>query len=275
MLTNVPLEMLGNRGSWQLNAVPFESGERQRVVARMALVGVAPEKCWRHLVKFCKTLAGGETADVANLRQARIFLEPVARAGYLFTSRVLDILSRESVAGDDALAWLTGFMLALAGETQLDEAVESIYGKFHLDRDWYSEEALTALARIATPKVMGVLRERYTDEPWYVRNYVVGILESVHSIDAVQTILALIDGEDDEFLRGQLGYALARQFDTSTADLARELYWEAPDDPNRNEIRNALVALSYLDDYPLPEREEWETKILAEHQDFQRQLSRC
>jgi hypothetical protein len=275
MLTNVPLEMIANRGTWLLETVPFTSDERKRIQSRMDLVGVAPETCWRRLVKFCKTLAGDETADAAELARARLLLEPVARAGYLFESRILEILSRENLAEDDALAWLTGFMLILAGEIRLDRAVQLIYGKFRLDRDWYSEEALTALNRIRSPRVIRLLRERYASEPWFVRNYVVGVLESIHSAEALQAILALIDLEKDDFLRGQLGYALTRQFDARTADRSRELYWESPDDLNRGEIRNVLVALSYLDDYALPERDEWESQILVERQEFERHLSRC
>ncbi len=274
MVTDVPLEMIANRGPRLLDTVPFTSNERTRIQARMDLVGVAPETCWRRLVKFCKTM-GGETADAAKMAQARLLLEPVARAGYLFDSRISEILAQENVVEDDALAWLTGFMLVLAGELRFDEAVELVYGKFHLDRDWHGEETLVALTRIGSPRVIRVVRERYADEPWFVRNYVIGVLENIRSVEALQTIRALIDLEEDSFLRGQLGYALARQFDTGAADLSRELYWESPDDLNRDEIRNVLVALSYLTDYHLPELDEWESKILAEQREFQRQLSRC
>jgi hypothetical protein len=274
MVTNVPLEMIANRGARLLDTVPFTLDERKRIQARMDLVGVAPETCWRRLVKFCKALAGGETADAAKMAEARLLLEPVVRAGYLFDSRIVDILSRENVAEDDALAWLTGFMLTLSGELRLDETAELVYGKFRLNRDWHSEEALVALTRIGSPRVLRVVRERYADEPWFVRNYVIGVLENIHSVEVIQTIRALIDLEEDDFLRGQLGYALARQFDTGTADLSRELYWESPDDLNRDEIRNVLVALSYLTDYHLPELDEWESEILAEQREIQRQLSR-
>jgi hypothetical protein len=275
MLTDLPLEMIANRGSWLLDVVPFGTGERERIRDRMDLVGVSPETCWRRLVKFCKTLAGGESADEASLARARLLLEPVARASYLFDSRICDILSRDDVAEDSALAWLTGFVLTLAGEIGLDEAATLIYSKFYFDRDWYSEEVLTALTRIASPQVLRLLRERYADEPWFIRNYVIGILENTHLRETAPTILTLLDAEEDSFLRGQLGYALACQFDSDTASVSRELYWESPEDLNRGDIRNALVALSYLGDFALPEREHWEASILEEQREFQRQMTRC
>jgi hypothetical protein len=166
---------------------------------------------------------------------------------------------------------MTGFMIFLAGEIQLDGAVELVYDKFRLDDDWHAEEALRALSRIASRRMLRLLRNAYRDQAWHVRNYSIGVLEAVHSPNAVQTLLALIDVEDDAFLRGQLGYARAQQLDADTADVARDLYWEAAEDPSIEEIRNALVALSYLDDYDLPERDEWEAKIVAGQLAFQEQ----
>jgi hypothetical protein len=67
------------------------------------------------------------------------------------------------------------------------------------------------------------------------------------------------------------GVNSAQQLDADPADVARDLYWEAAEDLSCEEIRNALVALSYPDDYDLPERDAWEAKIVADHLAFQKQ----
>jgi hypothetical protein len=272
MLADAPLHVLIQHESQLLDTVDFEHAERNRIAVRLELAYTHAEDCWRRLAKHCKTIAGATTTAESRVGEAELLLEPIVRAGHAFAPRVLDVLANDFVDRNDPLAWLCGLMINLAGKMQLDEAVWPVYNKFHVDWDWYNEEALTALTLIASPRVLEVLRELYVMEPWYVRNYATGVLERVHTHSTSETILALIDLEDDDFLRGQLGLALARQLDVATADRAKELYLEAPDDRDRSDIRLALIAMSYLGDYPLAEREEWEAEIHAEWLDFQRRL---
>ena len=272
MLADAPLRVLIRHESQLLKSVDFEDVERNRITGRLELAYTHAEDCWRRLTQHCKTIAGAATTAEARIAEAELLLEPIVRAGHVFAPRVLEVLANDFVDYDDPLAWLSGLMIVLAGKMRLDEAVLPIYNKFHVDWDWYNEEALTALTRIASPHVLEVLQERYVDEPWYVRNYATGVLERVHTESTSETILALIDEEDDDFLRGQLGLALAKQLDAATADRARDLYWEDPDDRDRSEIRLALTAVSYLADYPLPERDKWEAEIQAEWLEFQKRL---
>jgi hypothetical protein len=272
MLTQAPLAVLAQHASKIRDLVDFEDSERERITGRLELAHTHAEDCWRRLAKHCKAVAGSTTTEEAQIASAELLLEPIERAGGSYTPRVLEVLDNDLHDLRDPLAWLCGLMIILAGRMGLEEAVLPIYDKFHVDWDWCNEEALTALARIGSPHVVEVVRESYSFEPWYVRNYATGLLERVHSETSTDTILALLEEEEDEFLRGQLGLALAKQLDVATADRARELYWENPEDQDRGDIRLALTAVSYLADYPLPERDKWEAEIHAEWTEFQRQM---
>ena len=57
--------------------------------------------------------------------------------------------------------------------------------------------------------------------------------------------------------------AAAVQFDDRAAEIALRLWNEDPGDGERGTIREYLVAFSYLSEWELPEREQWEQEILA------------
>ncbi|NDC64404.1 MAG: hypothetical protein EBZ59_10585 [Planctomycetia bacterium] len=96
---------------------------------------------------------------------------------------------------------------------------------------------------------------------WSQRLSATTLLTRIRCEEAVAAIPAALGGEDDDGLRAYLGMAAAAQFDDRLVPLARAVLDEDPDDPERGEIREQLVAFSHLSGYELPEREAWEREV--------------
>ena len=119
-------------------------------------------------------------------------------------------------------------------------------------------------------EVQEYVAERYCTEPWYVRNYAHAVFENVYTEPVLNHVASLLEQEDDDFLRSNLGVAAASHFDSAGVEMARSVFLEDPEDPERQTIIELLVAHSYLDEIDLPERDQWEREINDEWKGFQK-----
>lgn len=250
----------------RLLALPsLQPQDRQKIVARLELVDCPPAECWRRLEDHCRMAAAGETFADARIHEAHLLLEPLERAGGDTAARVMDMLRKpppdRDGDGDDPADWLTGLMIGLAGRLRLEEAAAPIVDLLDVDWDWYDEEVVTALTRIGTAGVVRLVQERYPRMAWSARLYATSILARIRCEETAAAITAALDGEDDDGLRAYLGTAAAAQFDDRIVPLARAVLDEDPDDPERGEIREQLVAFSHLSGHDLPERDAWEREV--------------
>ena len=172
----------------------------------------------------------------------------------------MDVLSKppSDGAGDDPTDWLTGLMMILAGRLRIEEAAPRIWDLLAVDWDWYYDAAEAALTRIGTPAVARLIGQRYPQAAWEDRLPATIILARIRCDEAAAVIEAALRDEDDDGLRAELGVAAATQFDDRLVPLAIDVLNEDPDDPERGEIRERLVAFSHLSGHELPERDEWE-----------------
>jgi hypothetical protein len=97
-----------------------------------------------------------------------------------------------------------------------------------------------------------------------------GRLDSIHQDNSIDCIEPLLVGEEDSFLRGQLGVALASHFDDRGVEPARRLYFEDPDDREREPIRARLFAHACLADIDLPEKDQWAEELEQDWQEYER-----
>ena len=139
------------------------------------------------------------------------------------------------------------------------------------DWDWYNEEVVTAMVRIGTPNVLELVHDRYPAQPEYARTYLNGVLEGIHQDNSINCILPLLEFEDDDFLRGQLGVALASHFDDRGVEPAREVYYEDLDDPERKAIIEHLFTHACVANLDLPQKEEWGQQIEDDWKAFEDQ----
>jgi hypothetical protein len=274
MLSKGEITFVDRHQSRLLAINELSTKDRETIVARLNHAQLDPDECWRRLEAHCAVAHAAKTFADARMHEAELLLEPLVRAGDRFATNVLEVLRRPVPPpdGDGPDGWLIGMAITLAGHLRLEEAAPLLWGFWEVDWDWYSEEVTDALTRIGTPSVVQLAQERYPNADWSVRNFAHNLFENIRCEEAVAAIALMLDGEDDDNLRGQLGIAAAAQFDDRLVPLALEVFQEAPDDPERGAIRENLVAFSYLSGWELPERDEWECEI-DEEDDRIRQFS--
>ena len=242
----------------------------ERLKRRLEVWEHDPDRCWELLHEHCDSLADVATFDDADIPYAELLVERIASAGKRYEPDIVAELQDTDSGQGDPREWLIGVMIILAGHIRSEAAIPHLLEQYEVDWDWYNEEIMYALVRIGTESVHRFVSDFYNAQPWYVRNYLVGVLENVHHDNAIECILPLIDKEDDDFLRGQLGLALASHFDDRSIEPARDLYFELPEDRERDGIVTRLFALACLADVDLPEKDDWGRQIEDDWREFER-----
>jgi hypothetical protein len=239
--------------------------KRKSLATRLELSRLDPDECWHRLVDHCRRAAGVKDFADADIPHAELLLEPLVRAGDRFVPHVIEVLGRPRPADDEPGPddWLLGMAIILAGHLRCEETAPLLWTLWEVDWDWFNEEVMQAMIRIGTPSVVRLAEVRYPNAEWHVRNYAHNLFERIRCDEAVEAIEAVIDREDDEHFRGQIGVAASAQFDDRLVPLALRILNEDPDDPERGAIRENLVAFSHLGGLELPERDEWEREIDA------------
>lgn len=263
MLARAEIGLVERHRSRLLALPSLRPGERQALLTRLDLARCPPAEAWAKLDDHCRMAASGETFADAKIPAAELLLEPLERAGSESIARVLDVLRTPPppCEGDDPAEWLTGLMIILAGRLRVEEAAPLIWDLMTVDWDWYSDEAVAALTRIGTPGIMQLVRDRYPQATWDTRLYATTLLARIRCDDSAAAIEESLALEDDDGLRAYLGVAAAAQFDDRLLPLARAVLDEAPEDPERGEIRELLVAFSHLSGHELPDRDDWERRV--------------
>jgi hypothetical protein len=263
MLAKAEIPLL-ERHRERLLAVPgLQRRERQAIETRLELADCSPADAWRRLEDHCRLAPGAETFAEARIPEAELLLEPLVRAGTESVARVMDVLQSPPPEsdGDDPAEWLTGLMITLAGRLRLEAAAAAIWKLTAIDWDWYEGECLEALKRIGTPAVVNLARGHYPNAPWNTRLQAACLFADIHCDESVAAIAEAVRDERDDDLRARLGVAAASHFDDRLVPLARAVFEEDPSDPERGDMREPLIAFSYLSGQDFPERDKWERDV--------------
>lgn len=242
------------------------------VEQRLEIHALSAETCWNELLAHCEAVASVESFRDANIPKCEIYMERIVEDREFSQSRqqdIRDLLANTTSRPNDASEWLVGLLVMLAGKLQLTDTIAHLYGHYEVDWDWYNEEITQALIQIGTAEVHRYVAERYGEAPWYVRNYAHTVFENVYSESVLSHVSSLLEQEQEGFLRGCLGVAAASHFDERGVEVARSVFLEDPDDPERQAIVERLVAHAYLSELDLPERAQWERQIHEDWKGFQ------
>jgi len=263
MLARAKIALLERHRERLLAAPAFGPRERQAITTRLELADCSATDAWQRLEDHCRRATAGETFADARIPEAELLLEPLERAGNEIADRMLEVLRNPppNSGGDDPAEWLTGLMITLAGRLRHEEAAAAIWDLMTIDWDWYEDEGLKALKRIGTPAVVQLARESYQTAPWETRLHAASLFTVIHCEESAAAIAEAIRDELEDDLRAGLGLAAASHLDDRLVPLARMVFEEDPEDPERADIREPLVAFSYLSGQDLPERDDWERAI--------------
>ena len=237
---------------------------------RIGLLAADSQTCWDELVEFCEQNKKVQYVTDVDLPRGNYLIESIARDEQ-FGERALSILA-EPITDftDNPMVWMEGFMVRLAGELRLREAVPLIIKKMHEDADWLNEECVDALSKIGTDSVVEAIAEDFLDSDWGFRLSGVSVLENIHTDAKVCTCLSLLKDATDPFDRGNLCRAMLTSFSSEAVEPTRQLVLNTPLDPDLIEVRSELVAACTLMGSTFPELDSWKEEATHD-QEFRRQ----
>jgi hypothetical protein len=142
--------------------------------------------------------------------------------------------------------WLELFLVDLAGARQLADAVPALVDKLHIDSDYLLESSEAALARIGHPQAARLIREAWTDAEWDFCNFASGVLGQLKHLESEETILALLDTEEELDLRTMLCLGLCKLYSERGVEVVLQQIEEGEDEMTANLSHEILPVLDVL-----------------------------
>jgi hypothetical protein len=256
----------------------LEAEVRENLRERVRLLDAAPEDCWKEIEDFAEREKSTELISEVNLDHAYRQIEALARNGEQYKDRILELLSLEiDNFEDNPMTWTETFMVRLAGEMRLGEAIGPIIRKLHEDADWLDEESVEALTKIGTHDVVDAIVNDFAEGGWTYRLYSTGVLERVRCEDNTQKLIALLEREQDPEIQINLGHALLAQLDSNAIEPVRNLVRSAELNAEMLHLRKNLLTVAELVNSRFEEFNDWQSAAKAgeelasqwQSQDFQ------
>jgi hypothetical protein len=181
-------------------------------------------------------------------------VEALARQGDNSVDRILDLLGKEVEDFEtDPMTWLEIFLVDLAGEMRLEQAIPLIVKKLHLGGDVLSEACVDALGKIGTDAVAEAITEGWQEADWDYRLYATSALEKAHADATVRKCFELLPLDKDLDIKTKLADALLAQFAEEGIEPVREMVQNRRYDSTVCDLMSRLVAVSTVLGVTFPE----------------------
>jgi len=256
----------------------LEADVRENLRERVRLLDADPAVCWKELEDFAEREKATELISEVNLDHAYRQIEALARNGEAYKDKILELLAVEiEDFQDNPMTWTETFMVRLAGEMQLKEAIPLIVAKLHEEADWLDEESVEALTKIGAEEVVDAIVEAFPEGGIAFRLYSTGVIERIRCEGNTEKLLKLLEAESDPEVKINLGHALLAQLDSAAIDPVRDLVKHSTLDSEMLHVRKNLLTVAELMETQFDEYDEWTNATKAgeemasqwQSQDFQ------
>ncbi|HEY7309932.1 MAG TPA: SEC-C metal-binding domain-containing protein [Gemmataceae bacterium] len=229
---------------------------------RLQLANWDSGQCWEELERICAEGVVNQDSSDLNFGHASRIVEALARQGEKDVDRILDLLGREVEDFEtDPMSWLEIFLVMLAGEMRLEQAIPLIVKKLHAMGEILSEECVEALAKIGTDAAAEAVTEGWLGSEWDYRLYASSALDKIHSDTTVRKCLELLPQDKDLGIRTNLADSLLGQFTDEGIEPVREIVQRRAYDPMSSDLMGKLVAVSPVLGVTFPEFPIWKREV--------------
>jgi hypothetical protein len=258
LLCRADPQLVGPRADQILRAPGFFEELAPEFRERLELASWDADRCWHELERICAEGVGKHYSSDVNFERASRVVEALARQGETYVERMLDLLGRKVEDFEtDPMTWLEIFLVELAGEMRLAQAIPLIVNKLHECGEILSEECVEALGKIGTDAAATAVTEGWLEAEWDYRIYAVGALEKIHADTTVRKCLELLPKEKDLDIRTNLAAALLSQFAEEGIEPVREMVHRRAYDSGMTDLMQPLVAVSTALGVTFPEYPIW------------------
>ena len=228
---------------------------RRHVQCRREHAGLSGLRLWAELREFARGSADQKYVGDIDHSLAEAIIAALAAHDVPDAETICNLLRSPGEAGD----WLDIFLIQLAGERAIDDAIPLLVGKFRIHTDYMLEQCSKALAKMGHPEAIRLIREAFPDESWHFKNYTSALLGRIKAEESEEAIIDLLESERDRSIRTSLCYGLCQLLSPRGVEVVRREI-QVGFDADLVDLRFRLLPVLQMLGMELPEAEEWRKK---------------
>jgi len=244
----------------------FEEFSRLPALARQRLEfhEMSAQECLSRLHDVLERCDEGDEFPHALINEARSLCRRLVEKGDAIAE--LERLTKEWLSFDfgdkhTPRDWFSGIAIELAGMLGMHSAIPRLIEYFDYDWDWWNESIEKSMKQMRTPETLELCAASYPALEWYGRLYLAGVFESPRIPEIEPALSKLLEGESDDDLRVHLASALAVLGTPSSQTIARAVYRENIEDPERFFIAETLYYQFIIEGIGDPDLRRWHAKM--------------
>lgn len=260
VLRKIDFPLLVEHQDELLNAPHLLPDEVKRFFELRLLRAAQPaEEMWERLMQHGRALAGSY-AGRFDASESESLIEALGRVGGgAIGERAIAMMNDPASAED----WREIFSATVLGALRYAPATDALVAKFAVDADVLRERVQDALGQIGTVEVIEKIAAFHPGKEWHARLYADEPLTRIKRPESEEALLRLLAVEEADDLRGNLMFGLCELGSMRGFDAARTWITALPEDPERLDVMEAMIATAAMNDVALPEAPEWR-KLLEE-----------
>jgi hypothetical protein len=223
-----------------------------RLERRREIAGWSGEKLWQELQDFAEQSKEAATTGDLDLDHSEDLVEALA-PHQIPDDETLCRLLRDLEPEE---GWLEIFLIDLAGERRLSQAVPALVDKFRIDTDYLLERSLRALAKIGDPEASRLIRAIYPTGNDEFKYFPPAVLAAIKHPESEEAILAWLETEKDTLFRTLLCSGLCELFSERGVEVVKKEIESGYDETYTN-LEDQLLPVVEVLGIDLPEAELW------------------
>lgn len=249
---NAPTEVLMARRSAIFDTRQLSPDIADSIRQRFELSERSPDWLWEELQDYARRSEDKRYTNDIDHGYVNNLITAMAQHDTPSAGTICELLESTEIDG----GWLEIFVIDLAGERRIAEAIPTLVDRYRVDTDYMLERVTVALTKIGDRQAVRRIRSVFMDESWHFKNFASGVLGRIKHQEAEDANLALLEVEESPDIRTMLCLNLC------------ELFSEAGVECVRNEIRHGydsnivcleekLLPVALVFGIDIPEADRW------------------
>ena len=252
IVSRAPVELLLADETTVLENERLLAGYRPRIQHRRSVASWSGDRLWEELQAFSRRSKAAQCAGEIDHAYAEALVEALARCDIPDAGTVCRLLAVKDIAGP----WLEMFLINIAGERRLTEAIPLLVDRFHVDTDYMLDQCVEVLAKLGDPEAVRLIREAFPRASWNFKNYTSSRLGDIKHPDSEEAIVTLLETERNVEIRTDLCLSLCNLFSERGIEIVRAQI-QAGYDGQMVTLDEVLLPVAQVLGVELPEAERW------------------
>lgn len=253
-IAKAPLDLLDKHNAAIQGNARITDETHARIKRRRQFASWSGDRLWEELERFAHQCEKHQYVSDIDLTYADALIEALAARDVPDMQTICRFLQDCDQGGGGG--WLEIFVIDLAGERRVREAVPMLVDRFRVDTDYMLERAVSALAKIGDPEAVRIIQRTFPDEPWHFKNYATGVLRAIKSPESEEAVLTLLIQEQDVEIRTMLCHELCELFSERGVEIVRQQI-HAGYDQMQVVLEEMLLPVIDVLGIDLPEADQW------------------